>query len=266
MKRTFLFFLVLVLACGFLAAQEEDEGTGLSAGLEVGINNATSDDGRSVYLMPNVVYEKSFDDLDVFVEGDYTIEFDGEDAAGEKATIQTFYLEEELGYNLHFGDASTLTLILNNALTFNLGTNQTVNMAEDGTLDPALKFTQGFDFGDLYGQIGFPIGYPAAGFGLEFIVGCAAGFGLGAELTCTYSVEPEAEYSETSLLLTYENGPIYGEVEVAANGEFKVWTITPEFDYSIGSFTLYVGAELGELGNPDEDFVLSPFLGVSYSF
>ncbi|MDR1279119.1 MAG: hypothetical protein LBK02_10240 [Treponema sp.] len=260
MKRTFLFFLVLVLACGFLAAQEEDEGTGLSAGLELGLNNATSDDGRSVYLMPNVVYEKSFDDLDVFVEGDYTIEFDG-----ENETIQTFYLEEELGYNLHFGDASTLTLILNNTLTFNLGTGQTINLAEDGTLDPALKFTQGFDFGDLYGQIGFPVAYPAAGFGLEFIVGYAAAFGLGAELTCNYGVEPDAEYSETSLLLSYENGPIYGEVEVAADGEFKVWTITPEFDYSIGSFTVYVGAELGELGS-DEDFVFSPFLGVSYSF
>jgi hypothetical protein len=267
MKKGFLVFLVLVLAGGFLTAQEEDDGTGLSAGLEFGMNNVLND-GRSTYLMPNVVYEKSFDDLDVFVEGDYTIEFDGENAAGEKATVQTFYLEEELGYNLHFGDASTLTLILNNALTYNLGANQTIiNMAGDlGILNPALKFTQDFDFGGIYGQLGFPVEYPVPGFGLEFIAGYAASFGLGVELTCNYRVEPEAEYDGTSLLLSYENGPIYGEVEISADGKFEVWTIAPEIDCSFGGFTFYLGAELGEIGNPDEDLSFSPFLGVSYSF
>lgn len=282
MKRIFAVCAVLVLACGFLAAQEEDEGIGLSAGLEFGIGDAGNDDGRTVYLTPNLVYENSFDDLDVYVEGDYTITFDGEDASGEKATVQTFYLEEELDYNLHFGSASTLTLILNNALDFFLtpapevADQEIINRA-DGALKPALKFTQGFDFGDLYGQLGFPIGYEKldksenSTFDVQLVAGYAAGFGLGIEVTCNFGVKPESAYGETELLLSYENGSIYGEVDIVADGEFKVWTITPEFDYSLGSFTFYVGAELGNLGATDEadeklDVSFSPFLGVSYSF
>jgi hypothetical protein len=246
-----------------------------------------NDDGRTIYLTPNVAFEKSFDDLDVYVEGDYTVTFDGEDPNGGAATtLHGFYLEEELDYNLHFGEASTLTLILYNELDFlispetkfivpadpavpgSVAAEQSFN-ALAGVLDPGLKFTQAFDFGDLYGQFGFPIGYGsdrASSFGLEFIVGYAAGFGLGVEVTCNYGVKPDAEYSETDLLLSYENGPIYGEVEIAADGEFKVWTITPEFDFSFSSFTAYIGAEFGNLGDTDAKLAVSPFLGISYSF
>jgi hypothetical protein len=284
MKRIFAVCTVLVLACSFLAAQEDDEGTGFSFGVEFGINNATNDDDRTVYLTaPQLIFEKSFDDLDVYVEGSYTAEFGGENEDGDKETVQTSYLEEELGYNFHFGDASTLTIILNNALDFFLAPEikvadvEVTNRAE-GTLKPALKFTQGFDFGDLYGQFGLPIGYVKqhkdenSSFGLQLIAGYAAGFGLGVELTCDFGVKPESEYAGTELLLSYENGPIYGEVNIAADGEFEAWTITPEFDYSLGSFTFKIGAEVGFGGEEDPvtgdkpEATFSPFLGVSYNF
>jgi hypothetical protein len=255
-----LAFFVLAFVCGFAAA----EGIGLEAGAEVGFNGVNAE-GSFVSITPYAAYENSFGDIDVFAELDYTI-------ALEDEVDQTLYLEEEVGYNLGLSAASTLSFIVNNRNNIFVAPDfgSAVNKF-DGFVEPSVKFNQAFDFGDIYAQLGFPIGYISqikdADISVDsyVLLGFGHGSGFGVELILGYGLSPEAGYGDTELLLFYENDTIYGEVDIVANSEFNGYTITPEFDYKFNAFTFWANAEFAGIGS-DTDVVISPAIGVSYSF
>jgi hypothetical protein len=263
-KRLAAAALALILICGFAWAQdgaEEDEGIGLTGGLEMGFGDIVD---KSVFsLTPGIEYEKSFGDLDVFGELDYTVEFDD-------PQVQALYLEAELGYNFSFGEASVLSVILNNNNTFLLEPELPEGATHLGVIEPSLLFTQTFDFGDLYGQIGFPINYLT---GVEdetsvdtyLTLGWASAFGLGLELTGTYNIDPDSDMSEWGMLISYEKEFFYGEVEFVTDKEFKSIGVNPEIDISLNAWTFIIRAEIGkDDGVDDASFV--PFIGAKYSF
>jgi hypothetical protein len=261
-KRLAAAALALVLICGFAWAQDgtEDEGIGLTGGLEMGFGDVV--DELLISLTPSVEYENSFGDLDVFGELDYSVEFDD-------PTAHSLYLEVELGYNFSFGEASVLSIILNNNNTFRLAPELEDGETYEGVIEPSLLFTQTFDFGDLYGQLGFPITYLT---GIEdetavdtyLTLGWASAFGLGLELTGYFAIDPESDMSGLGMLISYEKAFFYGEVEFVTDKEFKSVGINPEINILFKAWTFIVRAEIEKVEDLDASF--APFIGAKYSF
>jgi len=277
MKKVFLLFLVLCAVAGFASAEDEDEGTGLTAGLEFGISNISkaNDEDMGPYLMPMLIYEKSFLDgaLDVYAELDYTFGFAKDDGANP----QSLYVDLMLGYNLSFGSASTLSFILENEFDeLKISPKVKGENPLTGIFTPAVKFNQKLDIGDLYAQIGAPITYmqydkdAETAIGLDCTLGWNSAFGLGLELKVCSLLVPSggSGYTGIDATVSYDSEPIYIEVEALIPKEInnEGVTITPEFDYSFKKFTFYVKCEFAGIGISKGDVIISPALGVKYSF
>jgi len=266
-RKFLVFFLVLILAAGFAAAQD----IGLTTGLEFGLGNINKAYGGDVepYLMPMLIYENSFLDgtLDLYAELDYTLGFGNDDLA------QSLYIDLFAGYNLSLGSASTLSFILENEF-------DPIDISPDdliiGIFTPAIKFNQGFDFGDLYAKVGLPITYypniknADTGVGLNFTLGWDSAFGLGIEAVIYTQLAPgdDAGYYAFGTTVLYENGPMYCELNAYFPSDINAEgiTITPEFDYSFGNFTAYLFIEFAGIGSDGGEAVITPALGVKYSF
>jgi hypothetical protein len=273
MKKITLLFLVLCVAAGFAAA--EDEGIGLSAGLEFGVwnvSNANNSD-MSLYLMPMLIYENSFLDgaLDLYAELDYTFGLTKEDDSNP----QSLYVDLSAGYNLSIGEKSTLSFILENEFDeIIIAPKIEDGNALNGIFTPAVKFNQSLDIGDLYAQIGAPINYiqyykdADMVIGLDFTLGWTSAFGLGIEAKICSLLSPSeaAGYTGLDLTVSYEAESIYFEVETIIPKETDEGiTITPEFDYSLKNLTFYIKSEFAGIGTSG-DVIISPALGVKYSF
>ncbi|GBU29361.1 hypothetical protein R84B8_02925 [Treponema sp. R8-4-B8] len=279
MKRFFIAILVMALLASFAAAEDE-EGIGLSVGLEFGIGNVNmaNDEEMSPYLMPILIYENSFldDALDVYAEVDYTFGFTKEpNDDGDEVNPQSMYVDLMIGYNLGLGDASTLSFILENEFDeIIIAPKIEEGNALTGIFTPAIKFNREFDFGDIYAQIGAPITYydknTDASIGLDFTLGWNSSFGLGIEAkVCTLIVpNDDAGYTGVEAIISYATEPIYAEIEIIIPKEIdnEGVKITPEFDYSFKNFTFYVKCVFDGIGVKDGNVTISPALGVKYSF
>ena len=284
MKKLLFFLLVMALCASFAAAgdEAEDEGIGLSVGLELGIQNVCEANNGEIgpYLMPMLIYEDSFLEgaLDVYAELDYTFGFTQEpDDKGDEVNPQSMYVDLIVGYNLGLGSASTLSFILENEFDeLIIAPRYQESSALTGIFTPAVKFNQELDIGDLFAQIGAPITYAQydkdadTAIGLDFTFGWNSAFGLGIEAKiCTLLVPgDDAGYTGIEATVSYETGPVYFEVEAIIPGEIsgEGVTITPEFDFSFRNFTFYVKSEFAGIGVSEGDVTISPALGVKYSF
>jgi hypothetical protein len=296
MKKCILLFFVLCMAAGFTAAQDanssaeessaaavdEDEGIGLSAGLEFGIGNINkaNDEDMSPWLTPMLIYENSFLDeaLDIYAELNYTLGFSKEpNDDGDEVLPQSIYLDLMAGYNLGLGSASTLSFILENEFDEIILSPRFEEInALTGIFTPAVKFNQNLDFRDLFAQIGVPITYiqydkdADSEVGLDFTLGWSSTFGLGIEAKICTLLAPSEDngYKGFETIISYETEPIYIEVEIIIPKEVgdEGVTITPEFDYSLGDFTFYVNCEFSGIGLSEGDASITPALGVKYSF
>lgn len=261
MKKILFVLFVLLLACGFAAAQEE-EGLGLSAGVELSFGDVA--DEAVFGITPLLTYEHSFIDgaLDVSAEIDYTVTF-------EDQTPQEVYAEENIGYNLSLNDASTLTFGLHNENNFS--TAPDFGDGEGGSiLEPSVSYSlalNGGDSGELAFTLGFPIGYlPDLTSGAYVAAGYVFPFGFGFEATANLDFSPDAGYSETNLVISYAYEELFSaEVEVDADSEFKVYTVTPYLEGYFGSLTVWAGVVFDNIGG-EMSVSVSPYIGVSYAF
>ncbi|MDR2743320.1 MAG: hypothetical protein LBB98_14385 [Treponema sp.] len=262
MKKITVLLLALILVAGFVPAQEEEDGgIGLTAGLEFGVSGINVEDDRTPYLTPSIAYESSFGNFDVYAGVEYTFNFTDN-------VPQSLFAEEELAYNLSFGDIHTLTFTLHNENDI-VTARPELSFGDangDGSIfESSVTYTLGLNPGDLYVTAGLPLTYlPDTALGIYGTAGFAFSFGLGLEASANFGINPEAECSGTDFLVSYEYDAFYAEVEVNADKEFKLFTITPEFDYSFKNFTFYVNAEFADIGG--EEVVITPALGVTYSF
>jgi hypothetical protein len=273
MKRFLVIFLVLVLGAGFAAAQD----VGLTVGLEFGLGNVGGAYGEDMapYIMPMVIYENAFldDALDLYAELDYTLGFSkAYNKDGDEVLPQSLYIDLSAGYNLSLGDTSTLSFILENEFdTIELSPSDSIT----GIFTPAIKFNQGFDFGDIYAQVGLPITYfpnikdAEAGLGLDFTLGWGSSFGLGIEIILSMLLAPEddAGYGGLEATISYGADSLYCELNaVFPSDSAEGLTITPDFEYSFGSLTAYLYIEFAGIGSDGGEVVISPALGIKYSF
>jgi hypothetical protein len=274
MKKITLLFLVLCVAANFAAA--EDEGAGLSAGLEFGVVNASKADDSdiSLYLMPMLIYENSFFDgaLDLYAELDYTLGLADEDDSNP----QSLYVDLSVGYNISLGEESTLSFILENEFDeIIISPKIEDGNSLTGIFTPAVKFNQSFSFGDLYAQIGAPVTYiqydkdADTAIGLDFTLGWDSGFGLGikAKICSLLTPSDAAGYTGLELTVSYEVERVYFEVEALIPNDIdnEGITITPEFDYYLKNLTFYLKSEFSGIGTSG-DIIISPALGIKYSF
>jgi len=286
MKKLIISLFVLALSANFAAAQDEgidsDEGIGLSVGLEFGLENATkaNDSDMNPYLMPLLIYENSFldDALDVYAELNYTFGFTKEpNEDGDEVNPQSMYVDLMIGYNLGLGSASTLSFIVENEFDeFIIAPKSSESNAITGIFTPAVKFNQDLDIGGLFAQVGAPITYMQyekdadTAIGLDFTLGWNSTFGLGIEAKICSLLIPDDDpgYTGLEVIVSYEQGPVYAEVETIVPKEISKEgaTVTPEFDYSIKNFTFYVKSEFALIGIDDGDVIISPGLGVKYRF
>jgi opacity protein-like surface antigen len=283
MKKFFVALFALAMLASFAAADDDyDKGIGLSAGLEFGIGNINkaNDVEMSPYIMPMLIYENSFFDeaLDIYAEVDYTFGFtkepDGDDA---DVYPQSLYSDLMIGYNMGLGDTSTLSFILENEFDeIIISPKYKESNSLTGIFTPTIKFNQELDIGDLFFKIGAPITYIQYDkdadkiVGLDFTVGWNSSFGLGLEAkACTVIVpSDDAGYTGTEAIVSYETKPIYIEVKTIIPKEIgdEGVTVTPEFDYSVKNFTFYVKCEFAGIGISGGNAVISPALGIKYSF
>jgi len=239
--------------------EEEAGGLGLTAGAELGLGNVA--DEAELGLTPSVAYENSFGGFDLAAELDYTFTF-GDPLA------QELYAEEEIAYNLALG-AGTLSLILNNNNTVYVDPAPEAGATHEGVVEPSVQYTHPLSFGDLYARPGLPVTYLTGVSGDDPAVGCrltlgwASAFGLGLECAFDMDLAPEPGYAGASLLASYENGPVYGEIEFVTDGDLKNFEINPEVDYTLGAFTFTIRAEIGIPEDGGASIV--PFVGVGYS-
>jgi hypothetical protein len=281
MKKFFAFLLIMALVASFAAA-DDDEGIGLSAGLEFGIGNVNkaNDEEMSPYLMPMLIYENSFLDetLDVYAELDYTFGFTKEpNDDGDDVNPQSMYIDVMIGYNLGLGSASTLSFILENEFDkIIISPKYKETNAITGIFTPALKFNQELDIGDLFAKIGAPTTYiqydkdADTEIGLDFTIGWNSTFGLGIEAkVCTLIVpSDDAGYNGFETIISYKSETVYIEVETIIPKEIsnEGVTVTPEFDYSFKNFTFYVKCEFSSIGVDGGGVSVTPALGIKYSF
>jgi hypothetical protein len=278
LKKIFIFFMVLCAAAGFAAA--EDEGTGLSAGLEFGVLNVSkaNDGDMSLYLMPILIYDNSFLDgaLDLYAELDYTIGLSKvPDNDGNEVNPQSLYVDLSVGYNLGLGENSTLSFILENEFDeITISPKVEGGNSLTGIFTPAVKFNQSLSIGDIYAQIGAPITYIREYkeadmlIGLDCTLGWKSDFGLGIEAKICSLLSPSevTGYTGLDLTVSYEAERVYFEVEALIPKETDEGiTITPEFDYSFKNFTFYIKSVFEGIGTSG-DVIISPAFGVKYSF
>ena len=280
MKKCIFLFLVMCMSAGFAAA--EDEGIGLSVGLEFGVENVNKANSGEMnpYLMPMLIYENSFldDTLDVYAELDYTFGFTKEpDDNKDEVNPQSIYLDLMVGYNLNLGDTSVLSFILENEFDkLIISPRYNESSALTGIFTPAVKFNQKLDIGDLYAQIGAPVTYSQydkdadTAIGLDFTIGWNSAFGLGIEAKfCTLLIPgDDAGYTGIETIVSYETELIHIEVETIIPKEInnEGVKVTPEFDYFFKNFTFYVKCEFTGIGASEGNAVISPALGIKYSF
>jgi len=280
MKKCIFIFLFACIAAGFAAAQ--DEGIGLSIGLEFGIGNINkaNDEEMTPYLMPMLIYEKSFLDetLDIYTELDYTFGFTKEaDVDGNEVNPQSIYFDFMIGYNLGLGDASALSFILENEFDeLIISPEAKGNNALTGIFTPAIKFKQEFDSGSIFAKLGAPITYiqydkdADTAVGLDFTFNWSSGFGLGLEAKFCTLVAPndDAGYKSAEVIVSYEIESVYFQVKTIIPNEINDTgvTITPEFDYSFNNFSIYVYCDFLGIGADGGNVTISPALGIKFSF
>jgi len=283
MKKVVICFLVFFLAVSFVIAADEYGDMGISVGLETGIENinkAYEGSEMEPYVMPMLIYEKSFLDgaLDVYAELDYKFGFNrrpNED--GNDVFPQSLYVDFMLGYNIGFSSVSTLSIIVENEFDeLIISPRYTGSNNINGIFTPAVKYNHVLDFGDIYFMLGAPITYVQEDteaktiVGLDFTFGWYSNFGLGLEAKTLMQFLPAdgAGYRGLEALVFFEFQPMYFEVLTELSKTIKEGgiTITPEFDYYINNMTFYTKCEFSGIGIEGGKVVVSPALGVKFSF
>jgi hypothetical protein len=276
MKKMLVLFAVLILAGGFAFAQD----IGLSVGAEFGVEDINKPNGMNPnpYLKPMLIFERSFGDLDIYAELNYTYGFtkvfDGNVDHGNEVNPQELYFGLELGYNLGIGPTSTISVLLANENTFQIAPKIDEFMDSfKGVFKPGVKLTQGLYAGDIYAQADLPITYrnlysgvvDEFTSGLDLSIGWDSNSGFGAKLKAYNLLTPDSDwFTLFDILLSYETDSFYGEVLAEIPRELKDEggaTITPRVEYNFGKFTFYGLCKFAGLGS-DLDVGISPGLGL----
>ena len=295
MKKIFVLLCVLVMFAGIAIAED----IGVTVGADFTLNNlnkANGDEWNPV-IMPYIIYDTSFGDLDFSTELDYY--FDFEPNFDELSQYLDFDLK--LTYNLSLGSASTLLLEADNILE-NFSVSPDFGDYIEGTFTPRVRFTQKTDMGSFFAQVAAPIGYLENDYKwLRSRLGWTSTFGLrlwaqldsslidpteiyqGWRIFAAYGADSFSfdvttrGYKDTSTGLRIEPNFEYylGDATlrvgarfegVAGDDGYKYIRVTPGVDYTLGALAFKVECEFMDITGKSGEMSISPTLGVSFSF
>lgn len=246
MKRLLVLVLLVGLS-GFVMAEE----IGLEVGSEVYFGDVA--DETVISLAPLLKYSKSIDALDINLWVQYIMTFDDD-------TYQSLYVEPELTYTLPMGPGS-LALALYGENTFYIDPDDDM----DGMIEPSVKYSQGFDFGDLFVKIGLPYTYePDTATDLYGTLGYGKN-GFGVELMGKYNIDPDGKRTGYEALFSYEADMYYAEVNIESDKSFEVYTVSPYAEIYLGKITAWAGIDFANIGG-DGDVLVMPYIGGTYKF
>ena len=184
------------------------------------------------------------------------------------------YFDLYLGYNLFLGRYSTITIIAENEFDpINVSPRYKDLNNMVGIFKPALRFDQGLDFGDIYVEGCVPITYMQfykeadTEFGLDITAGLDSNFGLGLKVKAYSMLKPSDGYQGLDVTVSYETGPLYCELlaEIPKDLEYGV-ALIPELRFSFGNFKVYGNCRFDGVGADDGEIMISPAIGVKFSF
>ncbi|MCL1992179.1 MAG: hypothetical protein FWG66_04450 [Spirochaetes bacterium] len=243
MKRILVFFLALSMAAGFSMADEE--GTGLSAGVEFGIEDIN--DGVEPYLYFDISFERSFldDAVDIFAELGYTLGFSSVTTSGGRDVLpQTMYFGIGAGFNLDVGEASVLSFIVEHEfedILINPRFSGINNFA--AVVTPSIRFGHEVDFGEVFAQVGFPVTYIDHDRDADVEAGVVITLGWESDFDLEVEIETHIPFD-------------LGDEGVA---------VTPEVGYSFGDFSFHFSIEFAGLGVSGA-FSVTPAIGIRFNF
>ncbi|MDR1870051.1 MAG: hypothetical protein LBQ82_08710 [Treponema sp.] len=306
MKKFLVLVLILALTVSAGLAADDNNGAdniGVTGHLEMGIGGINKPDGNEetpFTLDLGLAYENSFFDraLDInamLVYGIIFIKAPGMD--GKEQLPQLLRLVFMTGYNHNLGDASTLSAIVQNENYIMLAPNVGDDIAS-GVIKPGIKFGTNIEnVGNLFAQAGVPFAYLNFGqekgntwVGLDFTVGWMSTFGLGLNTSFHFMFSPEGMGGQT----------INGFTGVAVNALFMVGQFIAQaraaipvkgmdtgarYSYfeeltspggmavnlQLGYFFIpglqaYAGVAFAGMGITGQDMIVSPMIGIDYSF
>lgn len=271
MKKYWLSFFALVLVSSFVMAKDN---IGITTGLGYGISGINKPDGRTPVngLKASISYGNAFLNkmLNVYAETEYDIAFVDPMPMG-------LNFEFKLGYSLRLSVNSGLTFIVQDENYLKLSPPQPNNLW--GAVRPGIRYTYRTKIGTFYGQVDIPITYSNDDYDsmiyLDTFIRWRSTFGLGIDVKVGNYIYGsdwlEKGYQVTNITVSYGYKLVYAQVEVEIPKDLDSGIIIiPKVEVSIPavpSLRAYLECNLTRVGNDyNRDMVVSPILGVTYSF
>jgi hypothetical protein len=280
-KKIVILFLAISLAGTTITAME-----GLSVGGELAIVDF-DDAGEWMFIRPMVIYEKSFDALDIYVEGGAPFWVNPEFWLGLDVNAKvTYNLDVGLGKLALSAESWSFLPVIED---FMISTVSQVPVSWFGVFGGSYKFstylgleaqyTHGFDFGDFYGRVETPfvvIENGASFFDwamLNLTAGVEANSGFGGGMTIFNVLRNYGDGSDffyaVGLFGSYRSGPLFAGIDIVIpvnDMDFYGVTFVPKIEYKLdSSFTIYGSLPISGIGS-DNDVILGLIAGVKYRF
>jgi hypothetical protein len=247
-----------------------ERGIGFNVGLQADLGDVL--DEPILGLRPTLAWSGGLGDFDIYLGAFYALSFD-------YPRIQRVGFQENLSYSFFPTDSATLSLSIDNDDQINLSPGAVELLY--AAAEPGLSWTQDLPLGDISLSLDLPLGYSPefsmdAGLGL----GCRFPLGLYLEAVARVWAVPEPDYGETEFTLSWMKNRFYVSFTLAADKNFKTWSLEPYAAWSIKGFTLFAklvidgmgggntvesAAAAQELGLKD-GVSLIPCVGLTYRF
>jgi hypothetical protein len=320
LKRLINAILILYVTSALFAQNAQNSGEvapggatmremlkGFSIGLELGTHEyplavwypAQSEDGysiRSVYAKPQLFWEHSIANLDIYFEANLTADLWAADPSLGAQALNAkdadrkhwffLYFEEEFTYRLPLAMQGTLGIFLNHRNNVYATPAFPARGVEgedayraidgkkfDGRLTAGPKYSNNLTAGEFYTKLGVPLDYLSRfsgdlGLGLELTLGYSAGDdfalkGITFEATPKMSFMPDVKYAGTEFELTYSWNSFKAALTLDSLEAFKEITVTPKLTCSFDQFSYCFGVEFGNLMT---NWTFSPSIGLFWRY
>jgi hypothetical protein len=225
---------------------------GFTAGLEAG----GITDRVDANLSPHIEYSGSFGSIDLYAAVFYSAFFGKPHSHQLDAAVNVAWrLAPDESSRLVFRlDAEDLAVFFPDDVVYAYAARE-----------PGVSYSRAFWFGDLSLSLGFPVLLEGDG-GLNSYatLGYEHPIGLGVSARPRLSLIPDAEYSGSTLTLTFAWDTFFVKAAFIMNGDSSACNVRPYLEYTAGHVVLWGGVEFDGLG--ETDVSVNPFLGAGYNF
>jgi hypothetical protein len=262
MRKAVCFFFVFSL---FLHEAAIADTIGLTAGLYMDSPDVAAED-RQYFLTPQLEYEHSFGNFDLYVEGEYTFSLN-------QIYPQFFFSEERIAVHLPVNSRSEFLIGLHNENDFRFNPDRNDGWSA-GRVMPEVTYSLSLRPGDISLALGTPLPYLMRGGkdtgirfgGFEVTAAYVTPLWIGFEAVADITGIPTsaAVFESMKFAVNYTGDQFYGELAFRAKESFTYFSLKIEFDYFFDFFILWASLEAGNLADLKTAFPVA--LGIKYRF